>query len=349
MGKGSKSKLQIETGLVSLFCGAGGLDLGFEQAGFAVAAAFDLRAHSISSYNHNRCRKSGYVADVNDLTAAKIDKLVGKTVSPIGLIGGPPCQSFSRATHSSDDDHRHDLPLEFSRILSGFNKRSPVSFFAFENVPGLLKVRHAERYAGILDAFHKAGFEVTSQLLNASWFGVPQDRPRLILVGFNRKLYPGLKWQSPEATCDDPVPVRAVIGGLPPPTYWTRELKQSSIRTHINHWCMTPKSKNFTTPGALIPGTARGRSFRTLDWNRPSPTVAYGNREVHIHPDGNRRLSVYEALLLQGFPKEYELLGSLSDQITQVSEAVPPPLSRAIAQSIASALAQYTAEAVLAG
>ncbi len=349
MSKNPKLKPIVDNGLVSLFCGAGGLDLGFEQAGFNVAAAIDLRSHSISSYNHNRSRKAGHVADVNELAAAKLDTLVGKIVAPVGVIGGPPCQSFSRATHSSDDDHRHELPLEFARILSGLNKRSPVSFFAFENVPGLLKERHRDRYAGILGAFHRAGFEVVSKLLNASWFGVAQNRPRLILVGFNRKLYPSLKWEPPEAANVEPVPVKKIIGGLPVPTYWTRELDPSSIKTHPNHWCMMPKSKNFTTPGALVPGTARGRSFRTLDWNRPSPTVAYGHREVHVHPDGHRRLSVYEALLLQGFPKEYELLGSLSDQITQVSEAVPPPLGRAIAQSISYSLEQYAAESALTG
>jgi DNA (cytosine-5)-methyltransferase 1 len=112
---------------------------------------------------------------------------------------------------------------------------------------------------------------------------------------------------------------------------------------------MTPKSRNFHTPGALIPGTSRGRSFRTLDWEQPSPTVAYGNREVHVHPDGRRRLSVYEALLLQGFPTTYELQGSLSDQVTQVSEAVPPPLGPAIGESVKQALLRYVVEAAKAG
>jgi DNA (cytosine-5)-methyltransferase 1 len=112
---------------------------------------------------------------------------------------------------------------------------------------------------------------------------------------------------------------------------------------------MTPKSKSFSTPGALVPGTARGRSFRTLHWDQPSPTVAYGNREVHVHPDSRRRLSVYEAMLLQGFPPTYELLGSLSDQVTQVSEAVPPPLGHAIAESVKQALRRYAAEAAKTG
>ena len=67
--------------------------------------------------------------------------------------------------------------------------------------------------------------------------------------------------------------------------YFEHGLLPADIPVHPNHWCMTPKSKNFTTPGALVPGTARGRSFRTLDWEQPSPTIAYGHREVHVHPD----------------------------------------------------------------
>jgi len=278
--------------LVSLFCGAGGLDLGFELAGFGIAAAIDMRDFSIESYNHNRTTKGGHVGDVNTLDAAGIDRLAGRALSPVGLIGGPPCQSFSRAAHSAEDDHRHPLPLEFARILAEFNKRGPVGFFVFENVPGLLKQKHKQRYEGVVNAFRAAGFAVEGKLLNASAFGVAQNRPRLIIVGFNKTLYPGLKVEPPEVETPKATLVKGVIKGLPAPAYWTRDLDRTSIRPHPNHWCMTPKSKSFRTPGALVQGTSRGRSFRTLAWDRPSPTVAYGNREVHVHPDGRRRLSV---------------------------------------------------------
>jgi DNA (cytosine-5)-methyltransferase 1 len=334
--------------LVSLFCGAGGLDHGFEAAGFRVAAAIDRRDFSIASYNYNRENQAGHVGDVTKLDAAAIDVLAGRILAPAGVIGGPPCQSFSRAAHSDDDDHRHELPLEFVRILTEFNARSPVEFFVFENVPGLLKEKHKERYDGIVGAFDDAGFALGVRLLNASDFGVAQNRPRLIMVGFNKALYPSLAWRPPVAATSKARPVKDVIQGLPAPVYWTRGLDRASIKPHPNHWCMTPKSKSFRTPGALVPGTSRGRSFRTLHWDQPSPTIAYGNREVHVHPNGQRRLSIYEALLLQGFPSNYELLGTLSDQVTQVSEAVPPPLGRAIAESVKQALLRYAVEAAAA-
>jgi DNA (cytosine-5)-methyltransferase 1 len=325
--------------LASLFCGAGGLDLGFEEAGFTPAVAVDIRPDSIKAYNHNRPKNPvGHVGDVAALSAAKLDDIAGRTIRPIGVIGGPPCQSFSRATHSADDDPRHGLPLQFARILNELNARSPVHFFAFENVPGLLKGKHAERFAEMLKAFDEAGFRVFQGLMNASAFRVPQDRPRLILVGLNRDLYPDTAWTPPTGTPEALVSVREAIGSLPAPRFWERGLASADIPHHPNHWCMVPKSKNFVTEGALAPGTARGRSFRTLSWDRPSPTIAYGNREVHIHPDCKRRLSVYEALRLQGFPGTFELTGSLSAQIQQVSEAVPPPLGLAIASSILGAI-----------
>lgn len=334
------AKLAGEGRILSLFCGAGGLDLGFEQAGFRVAAAFDVRKDAVASYNHNRDSESrvARVKDVRDLTPEVLDDLLGYEFRPRGLIGGPPCQSFSRATHSQDDDPRHDLPLRYAALLRSLNDRSPIEFFAMENVPGLLKDRHSARLASFLKAFDEAGFAVTQTLVNARAFGVAQNRPRLLLVGFNRALFGERRWFAPAPDGADETTVRQKLGSLPEPTHWKRGLAPTDIAHHVNHWCMAPKSISFHTPGRLVPGTARGRSFRTLEWDAVSPTVAYGNREVHVHPSCKRRLSVHEALLLQGFPADFELLGSLSSQITQVSEAVPPPMAKAIAVSVAEFL-----------
>ena len=185
MAKHNKDRQRPSShGVVSLFCGAGGLDLGFEQEGFPIDIAIDIREESIRSYNHNRASAIGHAADVSKATASSLDRLARKHLGPIGLIGGPPCQSFTRAAHSSDDDPRHGLPLQFARLLRAFNRRSPVSFFVFENVPGLLKKKHEKRFEKIISAFDGAGFNVFRAMLNASSFGVPHYRPLLILVFF---------------------------------------------------------------------------------------------------------------------------------------------------------------------
>ena len=98
---------------------------------------------------------------------------------------------------------------------------------------------------------------------------------------------------------------------------------------------MRPKSPRFYNPEI----EARvGRSFRRLNWDTASPTIAFGHREIHVHPSGIRRLSIYEAMLLQGFPEAFVLEGNLSEQVEQVSNAVPPPLARSIALAVTRAL-----------
>lgn len=335
--------------LLSVFCGAGGLDLGFEIQGYDVGLAFDLRKDSIASYNHNRKGrlKCGHVGDVSLLTVEKLDELHGVKFAPEGIIGGPPCQSFSRAnTVYLDADPRHSLPLAYAELLRKLNERKPVKFFVMENVTGLLSERHAHRLRRYEKAFEDAGFTLNRAVLLATDYSTPQIRERLFVVGFNTDLYGGARWSPPPKipTADGRRPdVRGAIGELPNATYYERGLTPDKIQHHVNHWCMKPKSPKFTTPGALRPGDGSNRSFKTLAWNSPSPTVAYGHREVHIHPSCTRRLSVYEAMLLQGFPKAYELIGSLSSQIVQVSEAVPPPVAAAVAGSVREQIATLDA------
>jgi DNA (cytosine-5)-methyltransferase 1 len=325
--------------LLSVFCGAGGLDLGFEQAGFDVAMAFDIREDAITSYNANRPESpGGRYMNVRDLSLARLDALAGGEFAPIGIIGGPPCQSFSRANRSqSENDPRHELPFVYADLIRALNTRNPLHFFVLENVLGLKQEPHVELYEKLKLELTSAGFRVYDEVIDARSFGVPQKRERIILVGINSQLYDENSWLSPQKQ-DVPtheLTVAHAFRGLPEPIFYRRGLAEADIPFHPNHWCMSPKSPKFTTPGALVEGRRRNRSFKTLSWAEPSVTVAYGNREVHIHPTCKRRLSVFEAMRLQGFPDKYCLKGSLSSQITQVSEAVPPPVAKAVAESLA--------------
>jgi DNA (cytosine-5)-methyltransferase 1 len=276
---------------------------------------------------------------VRELTLAKLDEIAGKKFSPFGLVGGPPCQSFSQANRSPiENDPRHELPFVYAELIKSLNQRNPLHFFVFENVVGLREHPHSQHFDLLKERLTKVGFNLFEEVLDARTYGVPQKRQRLILVGLNSSLYPGISWIAPPRL-DVPkehLTVRYALRGIPEPVHFRRDISVGDIPFHPNNWCMAPKSKKFSMPGALVQGQRANRSFKTLSWDQPSITVAYGNREVHIHPDCKRRLSILEAMRLQGFPDSYELKGSLSSQITQVSEAVPPPMAKALGESLSA-------------
>ncbi len=325
--------------LLSLFSGAGGLDRGFEAAGFCPMLALDADPSAVETYNHNRTHlhEASRICDLSTATASGIiqqwEEIGDKGLRPVGIIGGPPCQAFSISNvNKLADDPRARLPLAYARILGGLNERFDLEFFVFENVGGLATRAHAPSLEAFVTEFEKAGFGVTRFFLDAVNFGVPQYRNRMFIVGFNSKRYRVKEFVLPTGTGTART-VRQTIEKLVEPLHFRRNDSPAEYGLHPNHWCMNPRSKKFGN-GAMLPGEMRGRSFRRLLWDSPSWTVAYGHREVHVHPNGKRRLSVYEAMLLQAFPNRYELCGTLSDQIRLVSDAVPPPVAEALAARI---------------
>jgi DNA (cytosine-5)-methyltransferase 1 len=323
--------------LLSLFCGPGGLDEGFRQAGFFSVVAVDNDDECVRSFQLNNPSTIVQQFDITDLKLSHLDRWTGEEFRPLGVIGGPPCQSFSVSNvHQREDDPRHALPEAYARLVGELNERHPVSFFLFENVPGLLGKRHRHRYELFKRLFANAGFAIIEEQLDAQYYGVPQERPRIFIIGINRDLHPSAKWTTPTPEDWSPTVLDA-IGGLPDPVFNGRGLDPGSFPVHPNHWCLVPRSEKFNNSN-LQQGQMFGRSFRTLSWKKPSWTVAYGHREVHVHPDGKRRLSIYEAMLLQSFPKAYRLTGNMSAQIRLISEAVPPRLAWHIACSLRRSL-----------
>lgn len=321
---------------ISLFCGSGGLDTGFTQAGFNVGLAYDIEEAAIATHRRNHPGSSAELADLSKLQPEEILQSWRERYGEAkiaGVIGGPPCQAFSVGNvHKREDDPRAALPLHYANILKYLNQKVGLDFFLFENVSGLLGDGHSHQLMRFRRLFEEAGFLLFEKKMDAVDYGVAQFRPRVIIVGLNAERYqsaPAFEFPSPRPGRQRTV--RDAIGGLPDPVFFNRELSKSEF--HPNHWCMNPKSKKFSE-GKLSPGKVWGRCFRTLEWDRPSWTVAYGHREVHVHPGCKRRLSIYEAMQLQGFPKKYELMGTLSDQIRLVSDAVPPPLGKALAGAI---------------
>lgn len=323
--------------LLSLFCGPGGLDLGFEQAWFNTELAIDIDEECVRTFEANFRRSVAKKADISLLKLIDIDNMLGHEIRPFGVIGGPPCQSFSVSNvFQREDDPRHNLPENYALLLRKLNERNPISFFVFENVPGLLGKKHRYRYDNFKKLFKLAGFKIYEARLNAKDYGVPQDRQRIFIVGINKEKHPLVSWSPPEKE-EKIYTVKETIYGLPEPQYNAPGLDPENFPVHPNHWCMVPRSEKFSN-GIMEPGNVIGRCFRVLSWNEPSWTVAYGHREVHVHPNGHRRLSIYEAMLLQSFPKNFRLTGNISSQIRLVSEAVPPRLAYNIALSIRKCL-----------
>jgi len=325
----------------SFFSGCGAFDLGFASAGFTIKLALDLDPLAVKTYNHNNRNKVCHVADLSVLNGHNIiEKYIQRSVGdmPRGVIGGAPCQTFSSGNvHFRKDDARHMLPRHYARILRALNLKYDLDFFLFENVKGIKSIRHRKEYCTIKRLFSRAGFRLFEGELDAADFGVAQHRRRVFIVGFNKTKYPDVEFRYPAAITTTTLTVGSKLKGLPEPLFFRRGVTSTDIPYHPNHWTMYPRSLKFTN-GSLTANHKRGRSFHVLDWEKPSRTVAYGNREVHIHPNAHRRLSVYEAMLLQGFPDDYEILGTLSDQIRQVSDAIPPQIGEALGNAIYAAL-----------
>jgi DNA (cytosine-5)-methyltransferase 1 len=327
--------------VVSLFSGAGGLDTGFIRAGFVPILAIDGNQAACETYQRNHPDIPVLRKDLSKVSADFIIERLATLpidVRPVGVIGGPPCQAFSLGNrHKRRDDPRAGLSRSYASLIAKLNRSFALDFFIFENVLGLTHQAHAAQLAEFKRLFAKAGFWIFEGRLNACDFGVPQTRERLFIIGFNRTKFPRMIFEFPHAIRGGIRTVRQAIGGFPEPVFFKDANADAPLPFHPNHWCMTPRSSRFAN-GSLEDGHKNGRSFRVLSWNRPSWTVAYGHREVHIHPNRKRRLSVYEAMRLQGFPKEYRLWGTLSDQFRLVSDAVPPPLAQALATAVRTAI-----------
>ena len=259
------------TPILSFFSGAGGLDFGFSREQFKVLLACDNFPAAIASYNFNAKRKIARQIDLSEVHADDLSRIldeVSPDLTPVGVVGGPPCQGFSRGNVQKDPrDPRNFLPFRYAEILAALNKRYCLKFFVFENVMGLMTPKYASRFESIRRAFRKAGFRLFHHDLDAQNFGVPQLRRRLFLVGLNKELFSDTEFVFPAGHVRK-VTVRDTIAGLPEPAYFERGLKPSDIAYHPNHWTMMPKSEKFQTKTSAggrerTPASTRRRATST--------------------------------------------------------------------------------------
>jgi DNA (cytosine-5)-methyltransferase 1 len=294
--------------IVSLFSGAGGLDLGLIRAGHEIVWANDFDADCVETYRKNL---SGHIqlGDICDMHSSDIpDADV--------VVGGFPCQGFSQANMQRfEQDPRNRLYLEFRRVV---RDKRPLYFLA-ENVRGILSLAGGNAIEKIKDDFAAAGYRVQVRLFNVADYGVPQMRRRVIIAGTRCDLDPALGFEFPAPTHCDPsrcdatglqpwVTIRQALEEMPDPD------KPHNLPNHIySQYKVT--NRNFT-------------GHRWTDPDKPSPTIlARGNGKGGVcaiqHPDNHRRMSIREQATIQTFPWDFEFVGKMNSCYRQVGNAVP--------------------------
>jgi DNA (cytosine-5)-methyltransferase 1 len=330
------SSIQKLPSVISLFSGAGGLDWGFGACGFNIALAVDKSTAAVRTHRKNHKAEKLICADLIQLGSRGVCDLLAETVplrSSIGVIGGPPCQGFSRGNSDSrPDDPRNRLVNLYLDIVAHLNQQFEIEFVVFENVMGIKDKKHQQTYQSLLRGLESLNLRPTEFEICALDYGIAQVRKRVILIAMRNDCgyeVPKIRRRNGVKT------LREAIGHLGSPVFYRPGLNPAENPIHPNHWTMRPRSWRFS----IAPEFWRaGRSFRRTFWDKPSPTIAFGHREIHIHPGCKRRLSIYEAMLLQGFPANYVLEGNLSEQVEQISNAVPPPIASSVASSISRVL-----------
>ena len=349
----------------SLFSGAGGLDLGFKQAGFSIRFAVDNDLDCSFTRSSNGSVTNG-VDVAGDATKLIFRRFNGKMCSGFGdddswmehpkpdvIIGGPPCQAFSVAGNQNPEDPRATLVGHFVRLI----REATPKAFVMENVAELLtsKKLHVEAARLSVLALYDAGYLVTTHVLNARDFGLPQSRERVFFVGMLRPL-PHL----PASSTDAYFAPKKTAGEV------LREIGEDG-RGHVPSAKVMPAKKPILrkSPYAGLLFNGKGRVVDLNGWSGTLPASMGGNRSpiidddalydgrepwilsYHSHLMGGgdpltepierlRRMTAVEAAAFQGFPKDYRFYGEQSSVFRQIGNAVPPPMARAVAEAIKS-------------
>lgn len=359
--------------MFSFFSGVGMLDLGFQDAGFEIVSINEYDADFMKAYRYARRNQSypepkyGYYnCDVKDyLDSPLMCKMEGYMNELrcedqlIGFIGGPPCPDFSvGGKNKGRDGENGKLAKIFIDIIINYRP----DFFLFENVKGLINTsRHREYFCELKTILKENGYLLSESLLNAIEFGVPQDRDRIILMGIDRqsrltksliwvknefafpwnlhKIYDikaikNLEWpvtnryiQYSKRKFKYNVPIELTV------EYW---FERNKVYKHINRKDKFQVKEGMRKIETIEEGDVSGKSFKRLHRWRYSPTAAYGNNEVHLHPYRSRRLSVAEAMAIQSLPAWFELpekLG-LTAKFKMIGNGVPYLMAYAIAQTV---------------
>ncbi len=298
--------------VVSLFSGAGGLDLGFKMAGHEIIWANDLYSDAVDTYKTNLgghivC-KDIFTVDASEVPDCDI------------IIGGFPCQGFSVAnTKRNINDERNQLYKQLMRII---NAKQP-KFFVAENVKGIFSLAKGEVLKMILEDFTGMGYRVKAKILNAADYGVPQLRQRVFIIGVRNDLNYEFDYPLPLFNSDGSgglekwIGVGDALSSLPDPD------EENDIPNH-----------DYSKYKLRFNGYL---GHRMIDPIKPAPTVTArgddrGGVVVLHHPSNQRRMSCRELATVQSFPADYAFSGTRSSVYRQIGNAVPPLLACAVAR-----------------
>ena len=318
--------------IVSLFSGAGGMDLGFEKAGFEIIFANEFDKAIWETYEKNHAAP---------LDKRDIRKIPSEEIPECdGIIGGPPCQSWSEAgALRGINDERGKLFYEYIRIL----KDKQPKFFVAENVSGMLADIHREAVQNIIKNFEDAGYNVSVTLVNAVNYDVPQDRKRVFYVGIRKDLNEKFVFPEPHNTI---YTLRDAIWDL-------RETAIPALKSNKTNGndCIV-SNHEYMTGGFSTIYMSRNR---VRSWDEPSFTIQAGGRHAPLHPqapkmilvernkrefvkgkeDLYRRLSVRECARIQTFPDTFEFVyTNLSNAYKMIGNAVPVELAFCVATEL---------------
>jgi DNA (cytosine-5)-methyltransferase 1 len=337
---------------VSLFSGAGGMDIGFSQAGIRTVVANEMDKSAFDTYKENHCNVDCLDGDINsylnDFKDYKNTDIV---------FGGPPCQGFSVAGNMDINDPRSQLIFSFAKVVENVNPRA----FVMENVKSLGKLKKFEDIRNeLLSKFEELEYDCNIVLLNAKDFGVPQSRERVFFIGIKRgeghycdSAFNKYKLEAPT--------LREAISHLGPAgSKNNTQVCKAKITIAKN-----PILRKSPYAGMLFNG--QGRPINPDGWSSTLPASMGGNRtpivdERHLYenkdswvekfhtnlmsknnsiyetPKYLRRLTVDEASLIQTFPKDYKFIGSQSKVYSQIGNAVPAKLAFAVASVVRDSL-----------
>lgn len=340
---------------IDSFCGAGGLALGLQNAGFHLLFSFDIDEKCIQTIQSNPqyFRHKAEVADITNLLGGKLLEKCNLKRGELSLLaGGPPCQGFSIQRRGEDIDPRNQLVFKYAQLVDELFPR----FFVMENVTGIAGKRGKTILADLIDRLHAIGYMVNVALLNAEDYGVPQRRRRYIIVG--SRLDTHATYEYPAPIVDHHKTVRETIGDLPPPPEDGTDHPNISL-----HRRDRLSARNLARINAIGQGQGRDNLpedllaechkvpssrigyrnvYGRMAWDDVAPTITARfdsfTRGLFGHPDQPRTISLREGALLQTFPADFSFVGNKVDIARQIGNAVPPLLGEAIGKSIMDSL-----------